>query len=120
MQLMLDLRDEIRSSEQHQTGLAPKHHAQQMIEPGEVIHVRMRDEDMRDTHQFSRRKHRNIAEVEQQRSTLIAKIDIQTRVAERIVDETRFKQAAHRSSSRRGAAGRAAVAPSYFVRGLFL
>ena len=93
-----------------------------MIETGEVIHVRMRDEYVRYAHQLARRQGADVAEVEQQRARFVAKIDEQTGIAERVVGETRFKQAAHGTSMRRGAARRAAVDAGYFAlaRGLFL
>ena len=83
---MLDLRDEIRSTEQHQAGLASEQHTQQMIEARKVVHVRMRDKDMREAHQLARWQHGDVAEVEQQCSPLVTKIDIQPRIAEYIID----------------------------------
>src|SRR5262245_10904174 len=53
-QLVLDLRDEARPTEQQQARLAPEHHAQEVIEAGEVVHVGVGDENMREAHQLSR------------------------------------------------------------------
>ena len=60
-------------------------HTQQMIEARKVVHVRMRDKDMREAHQLARWQHVDVAEVEQQRSPLVTKIDIQPRIAEYII-----------------------------------
>src|SRR5438067_8761378 len=122
VQLVLDLRDEIRASVKRQAGFTSEHDAQQMIEPGKVVHVRVRDEHMRYAHQLARRQHADVAQIEQQRAAFVTKIDEHARIAERIVDEMRFKQAAHGASTRRGAAGRAGVTSRYLAlaRGLFL
>src|ERR1700687_1634806 len=78
-------------------GLAPEHDAQQMIEPGKVIHVRVGYKDVRQAHQLARRQHADVAEIEKQRPPFVAKVDIQGRVAERVVDQTSFEEGAHGS-----------------------
>ena len=94
-QLVFDLRDELGPAKQHDVRLAPEHDAQQMIEPGKVIHVRMGDKDVRQAHQLARRQHADVAEIEKQCPPFVAKVDIQGRVAERVVDETSFEEGAH-------------------------
>ena len=95
MQLVFDLRDEVGPAEQHDAGLAPEHDAQQMIEARKVVHMRMGDKDVRQAHQLARRQRGDVAEIEKQRPPFVAKIDVQARVAERVVDETRFEDRAH-------------------------
>jgi hypothetical protein len=63
-----------------------------MIEPGKVIHVGMGDKDVRQAHQLARRQHADVTEIEKQRPPFVAKIDIQGRVAERVVDEPSFEE----------------------------
>ncbi|OIQ71403.1 hypothetical protein GALL_469770 [mine drainage metagenome] len=99
-QLVLDLRDETRPAEEHEACLAAEHDAQQMIEPGKMIHVRVGDEHVRQPHQLARSKHGDVAQVEQQRAALVAKVDIQARIAECIVDQARFEKMTHAIASR--------------------
>src|SRR5438105_6020425 len=66
-----------------------------MIEPGKVVHVRMGDKDVRQAHQLARRQHADVTEIEKERPPFVAKVDIQGRVAERVVDETSFEEGAH-------------------------
>src|SRR5882762_3791011 len=66
-----------------------------MIESGKVVHVRVGDKYVRQPHQLARRQHGDVAEIEQHCPPLVAKIDVQARVAKRIVDEARFEQRVH-------------------------
>ena len=46
-QLVFDLGDKVGAAKQNDLGLAPEHDAQQVIEPGKVIHVRIGNKDVR-------------------------------------------------------------------------
>ncbi len=94
-QLVFHLRDEAGPADEHDALLAPEQHAQQGVEAGEVIHVRVADEHMRHAHQLAWRQHADVAEIEQQRPPFVAKVDVQARVAERAVDQAGFEQVAH-------------------------
>src|SRR5205085_9793483 len=88
-QLVLELIDEMRASEQDDPGLASEHDTQPMIEAGKVVHVRVRDENMRDAHQLPRRQHAQITQIKEQRAAFIAEVDIEAGVTERLVDKAR-------------------------------
>ena len=66
-----------------------------MIKTGKVIHVRMGDEHLREAHELARRQHGNVAEVEKQRPVFITKVDIQSGIPERIVDQPSFEKGTH-------------------------
>ena len=52
-QLVLDLIDEARAAQQGNPLLASEDDAQQLVEPGKVIHVGVGDEDVRDAQQLA-------------------------------------------------------------------
>src|SRR5579872_2804034 len=60
-----------------------------------MIHVAVADEDLTHPQQFTRRQWREIAEIEQHRTPAETEVDVETGVAERIVDQTRLYQHAH-------------------------
>lgn len=82
VQLVLDLIDEVARPVQAYANVATEADAQQMIEAGEVIHVRMRYEHVADAQQLARRHVGDIADVEQHGATLELEIDVEPRVAE--------------------------------------
>ena len=80
------------------------HDGEQTVESGEMIHVRMRDEDVREPHQLARRQRVDVADVEQQRAPLVAKVDVDPGIAECLVGELRLEQPVHRVRLRAGPA----------------
>ena len=68
--------NESRPADERDRRFATQHDAQQVIEAGEVVHVGMRDEHVRQPHQLAGRQHRDVPEVEQQRAALVAEVDV--------------------------------------------
>src|SRR2546421_6584275 len=66
-----------------------------MIEPGKVIHVRVRDEHVRNPHELPRRQHAQVAKIEEQRAAFVAEVDIEPGITERFVDEARLEEVPH-------------------------
>jgi hypothetical protein len=60
-----------------------------------VVHVRVRDKHIRDPQYLFRRQRREIAEIEQQRPVFKLEIDVEPRVAERIIHEFGSEYGAH-------------------------
>ncbi len=102
-QLVLDPGDEARPAVQRDARLAAEHHPQPAVEADEMIDVRVADEDVRQAQQFARRQRGNVAQVEQQRAPLVAKVDVQAGIAEGVVDQGGLEQRAHGTGSREAA-----------------
>ncbi len=66
-----------------------------MIEPDEMINVRMRDEHMFETLYLAGRQIRDVAEVEQDRTLFKQRLDIERRIPEAAVDQAGMQEGAH-------------------------
>src|SRR5262245_17044198 len=84
-------------AEQLHVQLAGEEHAQQVVEADEVIHVRMRDEHVRDLEQRRRRQAVDPAQIEQHRPPLMPQPDIQPRIPKRRVHQPWNKRRTHGS-----------------------
>src|SRR5689334_12425568 len=60
--------DEVLRTMESHTGIAAEAHAQQMIEAGEVIHMRVTDEHIADPQQHAGRQARDVTDIEKQRT----------------------------------------------------
>jgi hypothetical protein len=69
-----------------------------MVKPDKVIEVGVRDEDVRDPEQTSRREGANVPEIKQEGPPLPGERHIQGRVPEQVVDEGGAKAARHLST----------------------
>src|SRR5207237_2789022 len=69
------------------------------VEPREMIHVGVRDENMADAQDFAGRKAMDIAEVEENGPAAEAESDQEPRVGEHVVDQPRLHEPGHRSLS---------------------
>ena len=99
---MLDPVDEAGRAKHPEAPRPAEADAQQPVEPAEMVHVGMRDEDVADPQQLARRQRQQVAEIEQQGAPGEAKVKVEARVAERIVDQVRLRQPGHSAPSRRG------------------
>lgn len=97
-ELVLELPDELLRPVHSHTGIPPQTDTQQMIEAGEVIHVRVRNEHVADPEELTRREPRDIADIEEQRTPLELEIDVDARVAERPVDKFCVEYGPHGTS----------------------
>jgi hypothetical protein len=91
----LDLVHEARRAEEPDARVPPDADAHQSVEADEVVHVRVRHEHVREPQELARREPRVVAEVEEQRAPLEAEIDVDARVAERVVDQAGVEDGAH-------------------------
>jgi hypothetical protein len=66
-----------------------------MVEADEVIHMPVADEYVSDAQEFPGRKHRNVAEIEQQSPALKNEIDVEAGIPEGSVDELRVEVSGH-------------------------
>ena len=98
-QLVLDPVDEAGRAKQLEAQRPAEADAQQPVEPAEVVHVGVRDKDVADPQQLPRRQRVQVAKVEQQGAPAEAKVEIETRVAERIVDQPRRHEPGHPGAS---------------------
>ena len=60
----------------------------------------MTDEGMRDAQQLTRRHRAEIAQIEQKRTAVMQKIDIDAGIAERVVDQFRVHERGHQCPPR--------------------
>ena len=70
------------------------------IEPGEMVHVAVGNENVADPQHLPRRKRREIAGIEQQGAPAEAEVNEQAGIAERIVHQPSLDQLAHANSKR--------------------
>ncbi len=94
-ELVLDLGRKSGRAVQAHAGVAAEADAQQPVEPDEMVHVRVRHKHVRNPQYLFWRQRREIAEIEQQRPFLEFEIDVQTRIAEGVVDECVGEYRAH-------------------------
>src|SRR5436309_2868977 len=94
-ELVLDLRHEALRPEEVHRRLASEPDAQPPVEAHEVIHVAVAHENMRQPQELARGERREIAQVEQQGALLEQDVDVQTRVAERRIDQRRLEDGSH-------------------------
>jgi hypothetical protein len=94
-ELMPHLLNEIRWAVQPHSGISAQANPQEMVETCEVIHVRMRNEDIAQPQELARGQSRDIANVEQQRTPLELQIEIKAWIAEGAIDELGVEDRAH-------------------------
>ena len=79
--------------------------AQQPVETGEMVHVRVRHQGVAHAQQLARRERREIAQVEQQRAPSEPEINDEPGIGERLVDQTGLDECAHIGSQDIGRVG---------------
>ena len=99
--LVLYLFDEVCRSIKVECFLPACEHSQQSIETDEMIDMGVRDEDMLQTMNFSRRQIGKIAEVEEDTMFFEQRFDIQGRIAFPPVQQAGMQERAHGGPSRR-------------------
>ena len=95
MELVLHLFDEVCRSIKIECLLPPCEHAQQSIETDEMIDMGVRDEDVLQTVDFSRRQTGKIAKVEEHGIFFEERFDIEGRIAFPPVQQAGMQERAH-------------------------
>ncbi|MGH1570655.1 hypothetical protein ACRAWG_08330 [Methylobacterium sp. P31] len=82
---------------------------QQTVEPGEVVHVGVRHEDVAHPHQLPGGERGDVTEIEQQGPPRVSEVEIEAGIREGVVDEAALDEVAHarQRPDRRGRSGRA-------------
>ncbi len=88
--------DERGRAEKGELFVSPKADSQKMIKADKVVHVGMGDEDMTDFQHFSRGKGVKVSHIEKEGPSIKHEFDINSRVAEGIMDRLCMKQGLHR------------------------
>lgn len=99
--LVLYLFDEVRRSIKVECFLPAREHAQQSIETDEMIDMGVRDEDMLQTVDLSRRQIGKITKVEEDGMFFEHRFDVQGRIAFPPVQQTGMQERAHGGPSKR-------------------
>ena len=73
----------------------PDQHPQQVIESDEVVDVRVRDKDVFETPDLSRRQIRYIAEIKHDRTLFKQRLDIERWIAGSPIDKSRMQERSH-------------------------
>src|SRR5215208_8460808 len=92
--------------------------AQEPIEPGEMVHVRVRDEHVADEQELAARQRAKLTEIEQQGAAAELEGDEQSRIRERLAHQSRPHQPGHPSSSSWPGGHLAQPAPVLLMQGL--
>jgi hypothetical protein len=87
--------DEPRRPEEVDCLLPAEGHPQQGVEPREVVHVGVGDEGVGDLEELPRREGREVAQIEEQRPPLEEEVDVEPRIAKRVVDEPGVEERFH-------------------------
>ena len=93
---MADAIDEAIGADQLNRHRPAEAKPKQAIEPGEMVHMGMRDENMADAKDLARSKRMEVAEIEEDRATAEPKIDQKARIRGRIIDEPCLNEPRHR------------------------
>src|SRR5262245_39288794 len=99
-QLAADVGDDPGRAEQFDMLFAGKKDAQQVVEADEVVHVRMRDEYVRELEQRRRGLAVDAAEIEQHGAALVSQPHVEARIAKGRVDQTGHERSAHGDEER--------------------
>jgi hypothetical protein len=94
-ELVLDPLDEPGRTEEAHRGAAAKAHAQQSVQAGEVVHVRVRHKHVRHAQDPLRREPPDVADVEQHGALLVPPVEIEGGIAEHAVHQLRGDDRAH-------------------------
>ena len=96
--------DDAAGAEDFDLVVACEEDAQQMIEADEMVHVRVRNENLADLEEDGGRLTVDAAEIEQQGPSVVTEADVQAGIAERGIDESRYEGRLHDSAGIREAA----------------
>ena len=98
---MLDAVEKAGRAEEVKALVPPEEDPQQGVEAGEVVHVGVRDEGVAHLQELARGERREVPEVEEKGAAVEMEVDVEPRVAERVVDQPGVEEGFHPSGRAR-------------------